>query len=98
MRRTSILAAFGIATAALWMVLAPYELVLRDTTADARSSARSFWIEGADGPAGGRPDSVADLAEALSPAVVNIQTERTSGPGGERIPGEEFLEEFFPRR
>ncbi|MFQ5513695.1 MAG: DegQ family serine endoprotease [Myxococcota bacterium] len=52
-----------------------------------------FWHEGDDRPTLGRPDSFADLAESLSPAVVNIQTERTT----ESRFGtpEDLFEEFF---
>jgi len=69
-----------------------------------------FWHESKDAkplaevPAAG---SFADLAQKVSPAVVNIRTQKTvSGPGGEqRVPpglepffGENPFEEFFGRR
>jgi serine protease Do len=54
-----------------------------------------FWVEGDSKPVTGRPDSFADLAEGLSPAVVNIQTERTTES---RFGSpEDLFEEFFGR-
>jgi serine protease Do len=55
-----------------------------------------FWTEGggerpAEPPAGA-PGSFADLAEHVSPAIVNIQTKKTLAVGGGRHP----LEELFP--
>ena len=54
--------------------------------------SKPFWTEGEPGDASARPDSLADLAEIVSPAVVNIKVERKqtlrSGP-------EELFEEFF---
>ncbi len=71
---------------------------LKVSIGDSRAVAetdRVFWKEGKAGPASGRPDSFADLAEALSPAVVNIKTERLGkGPLGSP---EDLLEEFFGR-
>jgi serine protease Do len=53
---------------------------------------KPFWTEGESGDASARPDSFADLAEKVSPAVVNIKVERkTSLKGGP----EELFEEFF---
>lgn len=54
----------------------------------------------------GAPDSFADLAERLSPAVVNISTSQTvRGRAGEGMPGlpegspfEDFFEEFMQRQ
>jgi serine protease Do len=66
------------------------------TPAAVAESAEPFWRESPGGPAPGRPDSFAELAEKLSPAVVNIRTERKSVSGlGSR---EQLLEEFFGRR
>ena len=44
-------------------------------------------------PPAGAPGTFADLAERVSPAVVNIQTKRKLAPGGPRHP----LEELFPQ-
>jgi serine protease Do len=59
--------------------------------------AEPFWEEkgGEDKalPPAGAPGSFADLAERVSPAVVNIQTKRKLTPGGARHP----LEELFPQ-
>jgi serine protease Do len=44
-----------------------------------------FWVEAERGPAQERPESFATLAEALSPAVVNIQVRRELDLGG-RLP------------
>ncbi|HXZ84346.1 MAG TPA: hypothetical protein VEI82_02545, partial [Myxococcota bacterium] len=45
--------------------------------------AKPFWTDGDSSDASGRPDSFADLAEKVSPAVVNIKVERkTSLKGG----------------
>jgi serine protease Do len=61
------------------------------------AAADPFWKEGgAERPAappGGAPGSFADLAERVSPAVVNIQTKKTLAAGGARHP----LEELFPQ-
>ena len=60
-------------------------------------AAEPFWKEGgAERPAAppvGAPGSFADLAERVSPAVVNIQTKKTLAAGGARHP----LEELFPQ-
>lgn len=66
---------------------------LRDNAAHARSDG-AFWTDGETGRATGRPDSIADLAERLSPAVVSIQVERTREAHGTG----DLLEEFFGRR
>jgi serine protease Do len=59
--------------------------------------AEPFWKEGgperAATPPAGAPGSFADLAERVSPAVVNIQTKKTLAAGGARHP----LEELFPQ-
>ena len=72
------------------------QLQVRENAALARSIDNAFWTEGESGTIEGRPDSFADLAEKLSPSVVNIQVERmaearSGGP-------EDLLEEFFGRR
>ncbi|MBI2202267.1 MAG: Do family serine endopeptidase [Candidatus Rokubacteria bacterium] len=47
-------------------------------------------------PAGGRPDSFADIAEAVKPAVVNIATLQATRRGPRAIdPYREFLERYF---
>ena len=67
------------------------------TPQQAKAQAAPFWQEGrsdasADEPAGG-PPSFADLAQHVSPAVVNIRTKRTIKPGEARMHNP--LEEFF---
>jgi serine protease Do len=64
----------------------------------------AFWREGGSEPApppSGAPTSFADLAERVSPAVVNIQTSKKISAGGEPHPLEEFfgpgLRQFMPR-
>ena len=71
------------------------EFRVRQNSAHAKSLDGAFWTEGEKGPSGVRPDSFADLAEQLSPSVVNIQVERSaeSRMGGP----EDLLEEFFGR-
>jgi serine protease Do len=54
--------------------------------------AKPFWTEGEPGDASARPDSFADLAEKVSPAVVNIKVERKQTLKGGP---EELFEEFF---
>jgi len=71
-------------------------LSLQDNAAQARTLEGVFWNEGKTGPTGSRPDSFADLAEALSPSVVNVQVERTTESHGGGP--EDLLEEFFGRR
>ncbi|MEE9281626.1 MAG: Do family serine endopeptidase [Myxococcota bacterium] len=99
MRKGRFLAAVGGGFAALLLLAQPFglELRLRENSATARVRGEAFWTDGAPGETLGRPDSVADLAQALSPAVVNIQTERKS-----HFRGSELFEEFFrgrrPRR
>ncbi len=56
---------------------------------------RPFWSEGEPGDASARPDSLADLAENVSPAVVNIKVERKQTLRGGP---EELFEEFFGRQ
>jgi serine protease Do len=63
----------------------------------AAAPAEPFWKEGgverAALPPAGAPGSFADLAERVSPAVVNIQTKKTLAAGTGRHP----LEELFPQ-
>ncbi len=56
---------------------------------------KPFWTEGEPGDASARPDSFADLAEKVSPAVVNIKVERKQTLRGAP---EELFEEFFGQR
>jgi len=60
------------------------------------ANAEPFWKEGSNdhpaSPPAGAPASFADLAERVSPAVVNIQTQKMM-PAGARHP----LEELFPQ-
>ena len=57
--------------------------------------SKPFWTEGEPGDASARPDSLADLAENVSPAVVNIKVERKQTLRGGP---EELFEEFFGQR
>jgi len=65
--------------------------------AEVAPSTAPFWTE--DGqtppaaPPGGAPSSFADLAEKVSPAVVNIQTSKTVGGKDLQVPP--GIEEFF---
>jgi serine protease Do len=63
----------------------------------AAAPAEPFWKEGGSErsatPPAGAPGSFADLAEHVSPAVVNIQTKKTLNASGGRHP----LEELFPQ-
>ncbi|MDF1536710.1 MAG: DegQ family serine endoprotease [bacterium] len=76
---------------------------------EARSD--SFWTEGTAKAPAGQPGSFADLAEELSPAVVNISTATVVKEGQARHPfgkeedspfreffGDEFLKRFFGER
>jgi serine protease Do len=56
---------------------------------------KPFWTEGEAGDASARPDSFADLAENVSPAVVNIKVERKQTLRGGP---EELFEEFFGQK
>ena len=66
MRHGKHLAGAGIAIAGLLILTQPFglELRLRSNDAAARLGGEEFWTEGPSGQALGRPDSVADLAEA----------------------------------
>jgi serine protease Do len=82
-----------------WLALAALALFLA-ATAFAAIPARAeiskpFWTEGEAGDASARPDSFADLAERVSPAVVNIKVERKQTLRGAP---EELFEEFFGQR
>ncbi|MCP4003217.1 MAG: DegQ family serine endoprotease [bacterium] len=94
-QRISILAVVTFATAAVWFVVQPVGLEIRltENRAHAETGAH-FWQDGDGSSASMRPESLADLAEKLSPSVVNIKIERKSH-GGELGGPEEFLEEFF---
>ncbi len=98
MRRIATLGAgFVLLAAALFATQRiDFQLQVRENAAVARSLDNVFWTEGEQGTAEGRPDSFANLAEKLSPSVVNIQVERTAKArsGGP----EDLLEEFFGRR
>ncbi len=98
MTRARIAAAAAFLGAAF--LLATYgldiQVDLRSRTAAAKDATEAFWREGSLGAVSGQAQSFADLAEALSPAVVNIQTERkTRSKLGSH---EELFEEFFGRR
>jgi serine protease Do len=98
MRRIAILAGLCTAVAAAVLVAQKLDVQvdLRSNDAQARSGAERFWQDGSgSGSAAGPSSAFADLAEQLSPAVVNIEVKRgTSGLGGP----EDMLEEFFGRR
>ena len=80
--------------------LALFALAVAPLPTTARAEVpKPFWTEGEAGDASARPDSFADLAEKVSPAVVNIKVERKQtmkgGPGAlrgffgqQRKPGE----------
>jgi serine protease Do len=97
MNRARILAAACFLGAAF--LLATYtidiDVQVRPGAAAAKSEA-PFWNEGPPGPTAGRPETFAELAEQLSPAVVNIQTERATTPSSGSP--EELFEEFFGRK
>jgi len=56
---------------------------------------KPFWTEGEPGDASARPDSLADLAENVSAAVVNIKVDRKQTMRGAP---QELFEEFFGQR
>ena len=91
MTRRAILASvcFLAATALLLSQTLHIDVGLRSNEAGANASGKVFWSEGTGPTSSGPPDSFADLAERFSPAVVNIQTERTSGSriGSPEVPG-----------
>jgi serine protease Do len=66
-----------------------------------QAKAPSLWTEGDPGDSSGRPGSFADLAQELSPAVVNISTTTVvkgeqGGHGPNKPFGGEFPRRFFP--
>jgi serine protease Do len=99
MKRTiGIVVILTAAAVAALLVSVRVDVTVDSNEARAEASAGPFWGEApvtappASGPNGA--PSFADLAEVLSPTVVNIQTERsrpTKGP-------EELFEEFFGRQ
>ena len=98
MTRHAILASVCLLAAAILLLSENLriDVGLRSNEAVADASSKAFWSEGAGPTSSGRPDSFADLAEHFSPAVVNIQTERTSGS---RIGSpEDLFQEFFGKR
>ena len=98
MRQTAIVIGAAATVTAL-LFLAQHldvELRLRTNEAVAKDSrARVFWQDGVARKTAPAHNSFADLAEQLSPAVVNIEVKRQTG--GMRGP-EEMLEEFFGGR
>ncbi len=96
MRQTAI-AIGAAATVTALLFLAQHldvELNLRTNEAVAKGTD-SFWEDGTASKPEPARESFADLAEQLSPAVVNIEVKRQTG--GMRGP-EEMLEEFFGGR
>jgi serine protease Do len=85
------------------LVMASQMSLTPDTTAD----SGKFWTEGKGESSPGRPGSFADLAEELSPAVVNISIAQVfksgdkplqENPFGENSPFKDFFgDEFFRR-
>jgi serine protease Do len=98
MKRHAIVAAVCFAVAGFLLLSQTLDInvQLRPNQAVAEAPGEAFWAEGEAGPTPGRPDSLADLAERLSPAVVNIQTERKAESGTSSP--EDLFEEFFGRR
>ena len=94
MRKTVFAAGLlGIATLFATQTL-DISISLHENEAHAREGVQRFWTEGNDGRADGRPESIADLAEGLSPAIVSVQIKRRAGVRE----GDELFEEFFGRR
>jgi serine protease Do len=97
MRRVAVPAAGLLGAAALALLLQYVGFQVDVAPSEASAKEREFWSELAQGIAPGRPDSFADLAQHLSPAVVNLRAERTSARQRPDI-----FEEFFgpgrPRR
>ena len=97
MSRARLLAATCFLGIALLVATFSIDLDVRVRSGAAvAKTADLFWEEGAPGPTAGRPETFAELAEKLSPTVVNIQTERATGRG--RGSPEELFEEFFGRK
>jgi serine protease Do len=87
---SAALRSFAIGTLSLGLAAAP------PLAQVARAElSKPFWTEGELGDASARPDSLADLAEKVSPAVVNIKVERKQTLRGGP---EELFEEFFGQR
>ncbi len=81
------------------------DLFADDEKESVSPTSPALWQEGSKltpvSPPGGAPASFADLAERVSPAIVNIQTKRTiKGRSGPRHPLEEFfgMPQFRGRR
>lgn len=98
MKRPIIAGVFIAAAAAAILFGIRVDVSLDASHAFADSEPGPFWTEGGDGGVVATgPDGTptfADLAETLSPAVVNIQAERSS----EARDPEELFEEFFGRQ
>ncbi len=89
--------AAGIALALGALVAWPtLDIDVRLRSAAAQADSKSFWrdVAVAEKPTG---SSFADLAEAVSPAVVNVSVERTAKLGNAPGGPEELFEEFFGR-
>jgi serine protease Do len=89
----ALASATAAAALALWGPLG-LEIQLRSPQAQARPLAKPWWSEAESARAPGGPESFADLAERLSPAVVNIKVKKKAEPdpfeeffGGPRGPG-----------
>ncbi len=96
MKRTWMIAvAAGLA--ALALVVGPFDLSidLHPNLASARSEA--FWTDAGEtaGPRVANPTSFADMAEALSPAVVSVKVDKKVEQTA--FEGQELFEEFFGR-
>ena len=98
MTRHVVVAALGLGTLGFLLLSQQLDVKveLRSNQALAEADTKPFWAEGAAGPGLDRPNSFADMAEALSPAVVNIQTERNLD--GRSSSPEDLFEDFFGRR
>ena len=94
MRKTALFAGLAGFIALFATQTLEIDVSLRDNAAQAREDKARFWTEGPEGRASGRPESIAYLAENLSPAVVSVQIKRRASSGE----GEELFEEFFGRR
>ncbi len=90
MPRISVLRRLALGAVALGALAVP--LYASNVRADL---GKPFWTEGEPGDASARPDSFADLAENVSPAVVNIKVERKQTMRGGP---EELFEEFFGQK
>jgi serine protease Do len=98
MRRIFIAVSAGVCVIAILIAhqTLQVDIQLRESVAQARTGGDAFWVDGKGGPALGRPDSFADLAQQAAPAVVNIQVTRTTKhPMGR---SRDLFEEFFGGR